>query len=651
MVIHVRRKMPSLRRVLVACAIALAAQAFYLPGVEPISHQDKAEVRIMVNSVRSLSEIIPFNYYKLPFCRPKDVAVKPEVLGEILWGDVVQTSNYVVNMRVNQKCKLVQCDLEQNNAEIKANIGMLEQMIDKGYRGYMSIDNLPVFNNGSSVFNGNCLGPIPEEQTYKYLRGYALGVNRGCVNQTLINNHLDFRIEYHEVENSAPKEYRVVGFTATPYSVMHQPDGGDCTEDMFNPKASDVFPISTADVRKGKNVLWSYGVTWINNPNIRWASRWDAYLNTSEADTTYSIHWEYIVTSLVVAACLSLVASIILMRTLHKDFNRYNSPDPDENQEEVGWKLVHADVFRPPYYSHFLAALTGNGVQICTMTAGVLFFALLGFLSPASRGALLTSIIVLYVFMSFVSGFACGKLIKYFGCQEWRWVFFTAMGFPGFVCGGYFITDLINAYYGASDAIPFTTMLTIFALWLCISVPLTVLGASFAFHQSPLTNPVPIGKLAREIPAQRWYLQSGFLYTVPPLVPLGAAFMELKFIFSSLWQGMVYYVFGFLTIVAMVWTVTIALTAIITVYYMLCYENHRWWWTAFIAPGAFGMHLFIYSIYFYWTQLNITTFASSLIYVVYMGMISFGYGLAAGAIGLMSGIYFVRKIYGSIKID
>lgn len=48
------------------------------------------------------------------------------------------------------------------------------------------------------------------------------------------------------------------------------------------------------------------------------------------------------------ASLPSAIVAMILMRTLHLDFNRYNNPEnTEEAQEEVGWKLVHADVFRP----------------------------------------------------------------------------------------------------------------------------------------------------------------------------------------------------------------------------------------------------------------------------------------------------------------
>ena len=63
--------------------------------------------------------------------------------------------------------------------------------------------------------------------------------------------------------------------------------------------------------------------------------------------------------------------------------------------EETGWKLVHGDVFRPPFNNRLFAAVIGSGIQIFTMLAITIFFAMLGMLSPASRGALLTAAIFL----------------------------------------------------------------------------------------------------------------------------------------------------------------------------------------------------------------------------------------------------------------
>lgn len=635
-----------------------AAVTFYLPSVEPISYHEGEEVDVRVNSLRSLSDIFPYDYYSLPFCKPSVLVAKPEILGEMVWGDKVQSSDYKGEMKKNVACKLLAsptgtCDVEKNNEEIQKNIDKLESYINKGYRGYMSIDNLPVWNNGSALFNGNCKGDVPLEQRYAFQRGYALGVNQGCIGKTLINNHLHFRIEVNQVEGVTPPQYRVVGFTAIPYSIRHRDDGGDCRDNpTFNPADADIRPLTTDDVRGKTKVWWSYGITWVDQPNVKWATRWDAYLRTSAADTQNTIHWLSIITSLVATSCLALIASIILLRTLHRDFNRYNNPiEGESNEEEVGWKLVHADVFRPPVRAQLLSALVGNGVQILTMFAGVMVFAMLGVLSPGARGALLTCIILLYVFMSFLAGYTCGRLLKYFDLQEWKHVFLCACAFPGTVCLFYLVSDIINAAHHASDAVPLLTLLTVLSLWLLISVPLTVLGASFAFHQLPIVNPVNIGKLAREIPAQKWMLQPWFLFLVCPLPSLFAVHVELTFILQTLWQGMVFYVFGFLSIVFVVWILTLALTTVIAVYYMLCNENHQWWWTSFIAPGGFGAHLLVFCTVYYHTQLDISAGAPTCLYFLYMGLLSLAYGVTAGAVGFIASLLFTRKIYGSIKID
>lgn len=629
------------------------ALSFYVPAVEPHSYSVNEEVDINVNSLRSLSEILPYDYYTLPFCKPAHIRYKPEILGEIIWGDKVQTSEYRGQMKKDVACQLLTCDVDANNKEVKEKIDLLESYINKGYRGYMNIDNLPAWNNDTTIFNGNCQGAIPKEQLYTNLRGYAIGVHKNCRGKTLINNHLAFRIEVNPVVNAdGTKQYRVVGFTASPHSVKHQPDGGDCRDvPQFDPRAGDIVPLTTDDIRAGEKLLWSYSIQWVEEPSIKWATRWDSYLRTGPADTANGIHWMYIVTTLVIAVSLALVVSIILLRTLHRDFNRYNNPLPDEEVDEIGWKLVHADVFRPPQRVQLLCALVGNGVQILAMFVGTMFFAMMGLLSPAARGGLLTCIILLYVFMSFVGGYTCGRLLKYFEVQEWKHVFLCACAFPFTVCFFYFVSDIINATHHASDAVPFMTLLTIFCLWLCISVPLTVLGASFAFHQLPIVNPVNVGKLAREIPVQRWYLQPWVLYAVCPVLPLVAILLELKFIFSSLWQGMVYYVFGFLVMVFIVWTITVILTTIISVYYMLCNENHRWWWSSFIAPGGLGIHMLVYAAYFFHTQLDITAPAATMLYFIYMSLLSVAYGISAGALGTVASMFFTRKIYGSIKID
>lgn len=641
-----------------AIFFSMAAPASaYLPGIAERFYNTSDPVPVRVNTLRSLSTLLPYNYYHLPFCRPAQVLNKEESLGEIVWGDRVMSSLYTLNMRVNVTCKIVPCpDKKANNEEVWKNVDVLERFITEGYRAGMSIDNLPMFLNQSKnpIFNGRCTGLIPAEQRMRFARGYAIGVHKACKDRTIVNNHLHFEVQFHEVPaliaGADGPRFSVVGFTGVPYSVKHSEDGSSCNE-LFNPLDQDVVALTTDDLRMKVPVWWTYSVRWTRNDAVSWGTRWDAYLSTSLADSNTMIHWVNIVSSIAATLSLSTVVLIILTRALHRDIARYNARDPESQEEEVGWKLVHADVFRPPPRNQMLAGLVGNGMQIVFLSGGILLFTLLGTLSPANRGSLLTAFILLFVLLSLISGYVCAHLLKLFDKREWKWVIACGGFFPTVTYVVFFVTNLVNYHAGATTAVPFTQFFTLFLLWIFISMPLTILGGAFAFHEGPLQVPLKVGKLAREVPAQPWFVSAPFVYVVPPLVPLGAAFLELKFILSSLWLNMVYYVFGFLALVGFVWTITVVLTTVIVVYYRLCSENYRWWWASFIVPAGLGVHVFAYSIYYYSTELHIDTASGTILYFAYMGLFSLGYGLAAGAIGFVSAFIFVKKIYSSIKID
>merc|ERR1711966_379627 len=105
------------------------------------------------------------------------------------------------------------------------------------------------------------------------------------------------------------------------------------------------------------------------------------------------VHWFNIAYSLIIVFVLSAMIAAILVRNLRRDFNRYNRLSTDEEKaedmEEFGWKLVHADVFRPPSFSPLLMAVcSGTGAQLLCMAVLTILFSAMGFLSPSNRGPL-----------------------------------------------------------------------------------------------------------------------------------------------------------------------------------------------------------------------------------------------------------------------
>ncbi len=73
---------------------------------------------------------------------------------------------------------------------------------------------------------------------------------------------------------------------------------------------------------------------------------------------------------------------------------------------------VHGDVFRAPQRPGLLSVYVGTGVQLIGMALVTMVFAALGFLSPANRGGLMTAMLLLFVFMGVVGGYASARLYK-----------------------------------------------------------------------------------------------------------------------------------------------------------------------------------------------------------------------------------------------
>ena len=243
-----------------------------------------------------------------------------------------------------------------------------------------------------------------------------------------------------------------------------------------------------------------------------------------------------------------------------------------------------------------------------------------------------------------------------------------------------FIVNLFVWGKGSSQAIPFATMFALLVLWMCVSVPLCFAGSFFGFRKEKLKLPVRTNPLPRHIPEQPWYLTTVPSVLIGGILPFGAVFIELFFVMSSIWLHQVgrvaelcgvrawslavawavahrtctwqtYVLFGFLMLVFVIVCITCAEIAIVMTYLQLCSEDWKWCWRAVFTPGSSALYLFLYSILYFMTKLEITAAVAGLIYFGYMAIISLAFFLITGSIGFVVCLMFVRRIYGAIKVD
>lgn len=633
-------------RLFLAIVVSLHSMAlvdaahYYLPGVTPNSFNAGEEIVLKANKVTSTKTPIQYEYYDLPFCKSRKSHSKAANIGERLSGDSLTKSPYQINMKTDKTCSIL-C----RKVHKKHDIQVFKSMIDQDYRVHWIIDSLPV------AVRADKLGYIT--------RGFPVGFVSslsGKKAERFLFNHVRIIVRYNEDELEFEGS-RIVGFEVVPYSIKHEYDGdakdfdpqktklnscNELREITFDP--SKFQSVEKAD----EEIIYSYDVKW-EKSSVLWSHRWDVYFKGNPND---EIHYFSIVNSLMIVLFLTGVVAMIMLRAIHKDISTYNEMSTLEEAEQSGWKLVHGDVFRPPCNPMTLAVFAGSGVQILAMSICTMVCALFGLTSPSNRGGLLTTLLLLYVFMGSFAGYCSARMYKLLHGKDWKQcTLATASFYPGVIGIIFLSINAFVAYYGSSTALPLTSLLALVLLWLGISTPLVLIGSYFGFRKEVIEVPVRTNQIARHIPDQVWYTNAFFNIALGGILPFGAVCIELYFIMSAMWLHQLYFVFGFLFIVLVILLVISAEITIVMCYFQLCSEDYRWWWRSFFSAGSSGIYLFLYSVWYYWSKLNITGIVPTVLYFAYMIMVCITFSLITGVVGLYSCLWFVKKIYGAIKVD
>lgn len=58
------------------------------------------DLKVKVNKLTSTKTQLPYSFYSLPYCRPDKILDSAENLGEVLRGDRIENSPYVVSVIV-----------------------------------------------------------------------------------------------------------------------------------------------------------------------------------------------------------------------------------------------------------------------------------------------------------------------------------------------------------------------------------------------------------------------------------------------------------------------------------------------------------------------------------------------------------------------
>lgn len=569
-------------------------------GADGLDHRYKEgdHVPLYANKVGPLNNPSEtYRYYDLPFCPPVNIAEKKEALGEVLNGDRLVDAPYELNFRKNVQSKRL-C----KKTLFKKDVAKIRDAVSKDYYFQMFFDDLPFWGFIGKIENDK-FGPSE--------------------NKYFLFEHIQFEILYNDD--------RVI-------EIYVQTD-----------------PNMSVDITDDKevDVDFSYAVSW-NKTDIPFEKRLEKYSKTSAMPQYLEIHWFSIINSCVTVILLTGFLATILMRVLKNDFIRYAHDEESlEEQEKIGWKYIHGDVFRFPRHKSLFSAVIGSGTQLLTLAMFIFLLALVGMFYPYNRGALFTALVVIYALTSCIAGYTASNLYSQLEGTNWvRNLLMTGCLF----CGPLFLTfcflNTVAIAYNATAALPFGTILVILLIWMLVTAPLLVLGGIAGKNNKiEFQSPCRTTKYPREIPRLHWYRGTIPQMTMAGFLPFSAIYIELFYIFSSVWGHKIYTIYSILFIVFIILIIATAFITVALTYFQLASEDHEWWWRSVLCGGSTGFFILFYCLYYYQARSDMSGFMQTSFFFGYMACICYAFFLMLGTIGFRASLIFVRHIYRSIKCE
>jgi hypothetical protein len=569
-------------------------------GAHYAAHEPLQVIANKVGPFNNPSET--YEYYSLPFCS-RTKKRRREDFGERLVGDRKVVSPYEITFLDNVPWRLL-CEQSFSQAELR----MFTHAIENDYYFEMFIEDLPMW------------GYIGEVEGEDVLLGHLETVRR------YIYPHLHFSIGYNTDQVVS------VNVSTNPQRKV------DITEEF-----------------DGTEVAFSYSVEWLARLDLKWGSRMSRYHDSRFLPGTFEIHWLSIINSFVLVLLLTAFLTIIMMRVLKNDFSRYMEVEEDEiGEEETGWKLINGDVFRFPPFANGLTALLGAGAHLLCVTLLLLICAISNCIVPTKRGAILTAMIILYACTAPIGGFVSARLYRQIGGKAWLSnALVTATVFPIPLALVFTWVNSVALAHGSSAALPVVAVFIITALYGLVALPLTLGGAILGRQLSSDFNaPCRTTRVPREIPTDApWFRTPAAQMFMAGFLPFSAIYIELHYIFASLWGHKIYTLFGILFLAFIMLIIVTAFITVSLAYFQLAREDYRWWWRSLICGGSTGAFIYAYSFFYFFHRSSMKGMIQGSFYFGYMAIISYAFFLMLGAVGFHATFAFICHIYSVVKAD
>ena len=600
------------------------------------------KINLISGTVNSFKTQIPFDLYYLDICPPEDVVQIPSNLGEILLSGKSYQTSFELFINESKTGQLL-CKKKISKTAYKR----IFNLIEKEYFVNFFLDNLPV-GLAHTFFNIST-------KEIKYNTGIPIGFIKD--NQAYINNYFRINIQLNKIifptlvnktmrddddEYINATAYDIIGFTIEPFSIKMND-----VNDKINKKINYGIEYEHQIFNISEEIIFRYD-TFYTYTDIKYKDRYSKFFHEDKF-----IHKNSIYISGLIIIILLIILSYIYFRAIKSETEISNEKVlSEESINEYGWRNIAFDVFRKPKRSEILSSLIGTGFQLLIMLLYSFLFVVLGLIQPKNGGSYFTLLVMVYIFLSLISGYISARFYKMVHGINWlRVCIFTAIIFPSIL---FFVLSSTNFVYyleGSSTYIQFKYFFSLFSLWILVTIPLLFIGTIIGLFQQRIVfpcsiNPVPGILTTNNFP---WYLRIRYAWFLTGFPPFFSIFVELFYIMDSIWKQDFYALSKYSLLSIIILIIISSLIGILFTYLNLCKGNYRWWWKSFIASATPSIYIIIFSI-FYLFKLDFKNFTSICLYFNFMILFSIIIALICGSSGLFFTFLFIKNIYSKIQL-
>ncbi|OBS71006.1 hypothetical protein A6R68_00452, partial [Neotoma lepida] len=225
--------LPGLRWLLWLWLMAATCNAFYLPGLVPITYCEdghpnlrcQSSIQVYADKFYSVENVLNYDYESFDFCQDSWKKTPSETLGKILSGERIISCPYKFSFNKEETCRKV-CvkSYAPENEDQMNKLAFLKNGIKQNYYHHWVIDNTRVIwcydmedeHSCESGFPIGCFN-TPSGQ----LKGPCLINSEFSKNSLYLFNHFDITIKYHMESVATGNVAKLVSSRVDPKSYKH----------------------------------------------------------------------------------------------------------------------------------------------------------------------------------------------------------------------------------------------------------------------------------------------------------------------------------------------------------------------------------------------------------------------------------------------